>query len=92
MTVMLYKPNGSHKIHGGMFDYIIVDDSEVDTALSDGWFRTTTEAKESVEGDVSDAPPSRKELEQKANQLKINFAPNISDNKLFERINKALQR
>lgn len=44
MTVMLYKSPGKYKIHGGNFDYTIVDDDKVDAALKDGWFKTTEEA------------------------------------------------
>lgn len=46
MTVMLYKTPGPHKFHGGDFDYIIVDEVNVDASLVDGWFLTTDEAKE----------------------------------------------
>lgn len=47
---MLYKSGGKHKIHGGNFDYKIVDadnEEEFDAALSDGWLKTTIEAAES---------------------------------------------
>lgn len=44
MTTMLYKHPGPHEIHGGKFDYIIVDDGKIDAAIADGWAMTTTEA------------------------------------------------
>lgn len=47
MSVMLYKYPGIHELHGDKFDYIVVDESEVDTKLKEGWFKTTPEAKES---------------------------------------------
>jgi hypothetical protein len=44
MTVMLYKSPGPHKFHGGDFDYIVVDEADVDVCLAEGWALTTTEA------------------------------------------------
>lgn len=46
MTVMLYKSPGPHKLHGGDFDYIIVEEAEVDKCVANGWHLTTTEARE----------------------------------------------
>lgn len=46
MSVMLYKHGGIHEMHGDNFDYIVVDEKEVDTTLTKGWFLTTTEALE----------------------------------------------
>jgi hypothetical protein len=46
MTVMLYKSPGPHKFHGGDFDYIVVDEADVDASIADGWALTTTEASE----------------------------------------------
>ena len=43
---MVYKHPGIHAIHGDKFDYKIVDEDDIDSALADGWFLTTTEAKE----------------------------------------------
>jgi len=45
-TIMLYKYPGPHQIHGGMFDYIIVDEvqEEIDAAKAQGWGLTTQEA------------------------------------------------
>lgn len=48
MSVMLYKHPGPHAIHGDMFDYVIVDEDDVDGAIADGWARTTAEAKGGV--------------------------------------------
>lgn len=47
-AIMLYKHPGPHEIHGGHFDYIIVDADEegaIDQALADGWHLTTDDAK-----------------------------------------------
>lgn len=46
MTVMLYKHPGVHEIHGDKFDYVIVDEKDVDEAIAAGWRLTTTDAKE----------------------------------------------
>ena len=46
MTVMLYKSPGPHKFHGGDFDYIVVDEADVDVSISEGWALTTIEASE----------------------------------------------
>ena len=46
MSVMLYKQPGKHKIHGDTFDYVVVNEDEVEVSLSNGWHMTTTEAKE----------------------------------------------
>ena len=46
MTVMLYKSPGPHKFHGGDFDYIIVDEADVDARVAEGWALTTTEASD----------------------------------------------
>lgn len=45
MSVMLYKHPGKHKLHGDMFDYIVVDEGDVDAKVKDGWAKTTEEAK-----------------------------------------------
>lgn len=45
MSVMLYKHPGPHEIHGDKFDHIIVDEGDVESAIKDGWCKTTGEAK-----------------------------------------------
>ena len=45
---MLYKHPGKHEIHGDKFDYTIVDADDamvLTAALDEGWFFTTTDAK-----------------------------------------------
>ena len=48
MTVMLYKSPGPHKFHGGDFDYIIVEEADVDACLAEGWWLTTPAAKDAA--------------------------------------------
>ena len=96
---MLYKHPGAHEMHGDKFDYIVVDEQDVDQAKKDGWHLTTTEAKaetkapaktaEAVEDD--NAPPTRAELEAKATELNIKFDGRTSDAKLGSLIAKALE-
>lgn len=100
---MLYKHGGPHEIHGGKFDTLIVNDAdEQDAALADGWHPTTPEAKDAHEAAkvaaasaavkaAANAEPTRAELEQKATELGIKFAPNIGDAKLAEKIDAALK-
>jgi len=45
MSVMLYKHPGQHDIHGDKFDYIIVDEADVDAKVKEGWSKSTDEAK-----------------------------------------------
>lgn len=59
---MLYRAGGKHEIHGGLFDYIIVDEDEVPEALKHGWFLSTVGAlagaavKESLTAEVVAEP------------------------------------
>lgn len=100
---MLYKAPGPYEIHGGHFDYIIVDADEngaIDAAKEAGWFETTTEAKEAFDA-VKTAevklppndllPATRAELEQKANELGIKFTDKTSDKKLGDLIAATLE-
>ena len=43
---MLYKWPGTHEVHGDFFDYIVVNDSDIEQVLAQGWHLTTPEAKE----------------------------------------------
>lgn len=100
---MIYKAGGTEEIHGGRFTTHIVDaQDELDAALADGWHLTTCEAKAAAEkpattgaapgaGTTDDnTPPTRDELKQKATELGLTFAGNISNAKLAEMIDAAL--
>lgn len=99
---MLYKAGGSEDIHGGKFSTMIVhDEDELAAELAGGWALTTTEATKAAKPTPAptpapapaprdDAPPTRAELEQKAHELGVEFAPNIGDKKLLERIEAKL--
>ena len=101
-ATMLYKAPGPHEIHGGHFNYTIVDADEggaIDAAKSDGWFLTTPEAAEAYEATKPKAPTqkpddllpaTRAELEQKANELKLKFTAKTSDEELSKLISTKL--
>lgn len=86
MSVMLYKHPGKHKLHNDMFDYIIVEEDNVQDSISDGWFKTTPEAKEA--STLTASMPTREEMETKAKELNIKFPPNIKDETLLKKINE----
>jgi hypothetical protein len=90
MTTMLYRHPGQHDIHGGKFDYIITDD--IDAALADGWYLTTTEAKAASAAQAADnSPPTREEMEDKAKELSLKFSDKTTDKKLLQMIVEALE-
>ncbi len=107
MPTMLYKCPGPHAIHGGQFDYTIVEDGQIDASLADGWKLTTPEAKQAhddamvaqeaeraraAEADAAKAgAPTRAELEQAANELGIKFDGRTGDKKLGELIKAAAE-
>lgn len=99
---MLYKAPGPHEIHGGKFDYKIVnDEAEHEQALADGWSETTGDAKDAYLAKLEDAaeeqrkaaeqksleeaqrlvdaadqaPATKAQLQQRAAELGIQFAP-----------------
>lgn len=79
---MLYKVGGPHDIHGGAFDTLLVGDAgALEAALADGWHETTTQAAAPVE-----EPPTRAELEQKAEELGIKPDGRWSDKRLAAEI------
>lgn len=99
-ATMLYKAPGPHEIHGGHFDYTVVDADEegtIDAAKADGWFETTTEAKAAHEEAKAqreaelNAPPTRAELEAKAKELGIQFGKKTTDEELSKLIQSKLE-
>lgn len=89
---MIYKAPGPHEIHGGKFDYRIIDadeEGELEQAVAEGWHLTTTAALEAISA-AEDAPPTRDELITKAKDLGLTFGPNTSYKKLGEMIDSKL--
>lgn len=103
---LVYKNGGPHQRAGGTYSHALVkDQTELDAHLEAGWFATLPEAitpkpvemgfthpelsgTDSHEDD--NKPPTRAELEAKANELGLVFSPNIGDKKLLERIQARL--
>lgn len=57
-ATMVYKYPGPHEMHGGSFDYKIVDagvEGGLDKAQEEGWSLTTTDAKVKAEADAATA-------------------------------------
>lgn len=101
MSKMLYKSPRTNKSNNGNkgfiknkefeLDYIIVEESQVDSMLKEGWAKHPLEAmKEEVQS--LKALPSREKLEEKARKEDIVFAHNISDQKLYDRIMEKLNK
>ena len=81
---MLYRPGKMIKTDNGLFDYIIIAESDIESHVKLGWSLTASEMQE------DDAKPTRAELEEKARELKIKFDGRTSDAKLAANIEAAL--
>lgn len=91
MSVMLYKHPGQHKLHGDMFDYIIVNEDAVEDTIKKGWSLTTDEAKGIMDAEIIDnAPPTREEIEAKATELGIKFRSNTTDETILSKIKEVI--
>lgn len=97
---IVYKASGPHQRLGGTFDYKGVNtQEEFDAAIESGWYADYAEMLKPNKGEantqtkdaVSDAPPSRAELEQKAAELGLKFDGRTGDKRLGELIAEALK-
>ena len=98
---LVYKDGGKHQCRDGTYDYCKAEDKkEFDQLLKDGW-RATLEEAPKLENDgaetleeetVSDAPPTREELEQMATELGIKFDKRMKDATILNKINAALEK
>lgn len=91
---MLYKypatkETPDNHMHGDYFDYVIIEEEEAESYFEDGWHLTTTEAKKSITEDYH--PPTREELELKAQELGVGFSNKTRDSTLLKKIEKALK-
>lgn len=85
--VMLYKPGKQYQLAEGSFDTLIAhDEAEKDAAQAAGWRLTPLEAKAKAPVPDDDAPATRAELEQKADELGIKHDKRTSDAKLAAKI------
>lgn len=74
-ATMLYKYPGSLEIHGGHFDYQIVDadeDGAIEKAKADGWHLTTPEAKAAYEAAQAKAAADREAEAERLANLALN--------------------
>jgi hypothetical protein len=89
---IVYRTPGMHHASKGTYDYKgAVDESEVDSALAEGWFRTLPEAMAGKHEESDDSAPTRDELEAKATELEIKFDGRTTDKALGEKIAAALK-
>lgn len=90
---MIYQVGDQEEMHGGRYNYTIVDDQDaLDVLLENGWYKTTEEAKKAAEGDEKasvETPPSRQEIEAQATALGIQFDGRTSDARLLAKIDIA---
>ena len=93
---MIYQVGDQEEMHGGRFNYeIVYDQDALDRMLGDGWYMTTSEAKEAADpkpAEADETPLSRDEIEAKASALGIQFDGRTSDAKLLAKIDVALTK
>lgn len=83
---IVYRTPGTHHASTGTYDYKgVADESELNGALSSGWFRTLPEAIAGEHAEDGSAP-TREELEAKAAELGIKFDGRTTDKVLAEKI------
>lgn len=83
--VLVFKDGGPHQRAGGSYSYLAVEDEQdFNAAIANGWFATLPEAIEAKA--ISDAQPTRSELEFKATELGVKFDGRTTDRKLGELI------
>jgi hypothetical protein len=89
---MLYKHPGKYEIHGSNFDYIIVDEVDIDQAIKDGWCLTTCEAKSGFSETYDSADATKEEMIQKAESLGIKVDKRWSNETLLDKIKQQAVR
>lgn len=66
MSRMLYRKGNKLLVDGNLFDYLVVEESQAEKELENGWFYTTQEALEGkqksaiIKGDLKEEKPKRK--------------------------------
>jgi hypothetical protein len=95
---LVYKCPGDHKCPGGTFGtQQVKNEEDLKVFLKDGYYATLPEAIEGkVDKDeskvVDNSPPTRDEAKVKADELGIDYKPNIPTKKLIELINLKLNK
>lgn len=91
---MVFKYPGPHQLQDGGYDYITVEEAEVEAHVALGWSRTPAEAKAKAtavpqdpeEEADDDSPPTREELEEQCRKLGIKVDGRYSDARLAKLI------
>jgi hypothetical protein len=100
-TTIVYRCPGRHLITNGItFDALGIELVDLDKALSEGWHETVPKAIEALtpppqvvtpQAEPSDtAPPTRDEMLEQADKLKIQVDKRWSDATLLKKINEAM--
>ncbi len=84
---MIYRCPGPHKLHGVDCEYKIVSEDDVESHFGEGWAKTPAEAAEG--GSISEAAPTREELEEKAAELGIKVTKRMKDATIAKKIAEA---
>lgn len=85
---MLYRyPGRMVELECGKFDFVIVDEAEIEAHIKCGWSLTFADLPHKIN---ENAPPTRAELEEKAKQLGLRFDGRTSDAKLAANIEAVL--
>lgn len=69
---MLYKFPGSQEIHGGHYDYTIVEEEDIEAKLAEGWSRSTPEAKALHEAKVAEEKAAKEAEAERLANLALN--------------------
>jgi hypothetical protein len=92
-STLVYKGFGPHSRAGGTYDFSAAkSQEEFDAKLADGWHATLPEAIDAHEGKVSEAAPTRAELEAKAKELGISVGKKTTDAALAAAIEEQLKK
>ena len=87
---MLYKCPGPHDIHGGKFDYIIVEEEEIAATQAAGWYLTTPEAKAARESELQAAAAAKEAEAERIALLALNDATKPPTRDELERMAESL--
>jgi len=95
---MIYQVGNQEEMHGGRYDYMIVEDQDaLDMLLANGWYMTTGEAKIAAAPKTADVPfedrvLTRDKIEAKAYELGLKFDGRTRDSKLLAMIDVELEK
>lgn len=83
---MLYRAGGAWALESGAYSLrTVADEAEFDAATAEGWHLDQYAARDAAEAEAAESePPTRDELQQKADELGIKVDGRWSDRKLAE--------